>query len=98
MVVLIIIEEIMSKTEDEFLDHFARLGVFSKVQFLMGSESEPILSTVPVESTVQEVVDAPAPILQQAAAVAVSVPVANVAKGEFILIVFDFRFKKIVYR
>lgn len=26
----------MSKTQDVFLDHFARLGVFSKVQTLMG--------------------------------------------------------------
>lgn len=34
--VLTIIEELMSKTHDEFLDHFARLGVFSKVQALMG--------------------------------------------------------------
>lgn len=30
----------MSKTQDEFLDHFARLGVFSKVQALMGSTNE----------------------------------------------------------
>lgn len=32
----------MLKTKNEFLDHFARLGVFSKVQALMddGSESE----------------------------------------------------------
>ncbi|XP_055683179.1 E3 ubiquitin-protein ligase Ufd4 isoform X4 [Lutzomyia longipalpis] len=36
LVVLTIIEELMSKTHDEFLDHFARLGVFSKVQALMG--------------------------------------------------------------
>lgn len=27
----------MSKTQDVFLDHFARLGVFSKVQTLMGN-------------------------------------------------------------
>ncbi|KAJ6649764.1 E3 ubiquitin-protein ligase Ufd4 [Pseudolycoriella hygida] len=40
LVVLIIIEELMSKTQDEFLDHFARLGVFSKVQALMGSNNE----------------------------------------------------------
>ena len=32
---LTIIEELMSKRQDEFLDHFARLGVFSKVQTLM---------------------------------------------------------------
>lgn len=30
----------MSKTQDEFLDHFARLGVFSKVQALMDPENE----------------------------------------------------------
>ncbi|XP_062549272.1 E3 ubiquitin-protein ligase Ufd4 isoform X4 [Armigeres subalbatus] len=36
LVVLTIIEELMSKTQNDFLDHFARLGVFSKVQSLMG--------------------------------------------------------------
>ncbi|XP_011189868.2 E3 ubiquitin-protein ligase Ufd4 isoform X2 [Zeugodacus cucurbitae] len=40
LVVLNIIEELMSKTQDEFLDHFARLGVFSKVQALMEPENE----------------------------------------------------------
>lgn len=37
-----IIEELMNKSQDEFLDHFARLGVFSKVQSLMetGGETE----------------------------------------------------------
>ncbi|XP_050321307.1 E3 ubiquitin-protein ligase Ufd4 isoform X1 [Bactrocera neohumeralis] len=40
LVVLTIIEELMSKTQDEFLDHFARLGVFSKVQALMEPENE----------------------------------------------------------
>lgn len=30
----------MSKKQEEFLDHFARLGVFSKVQALMGSGSD----------------------------------------------------------
>lgn len=40
MVVLIIIEELMSKTQDEFLDNFARLGVFSKVQALIGGSSD----------------------------------------------------------
>lgn len=49
MVVLIIIEELMSKTQDEFLDNFARLGVFSKVQALIGSppdaETDVIRST-----------------------------------------------------
>lgn len=89
LVVLIIIEEIMSKTEDEFLDHFARLGVFSKVQFLMGSETEPTVNTAAVvETNVQEVVDAPAaPILQSAAAVAVTVavPSTTVSKGNQII-------------
>lgn len=37
LVVLTIIEELMNKRQEEFLDHFARLGVFSKVQMLMGS-------------------------------------------------------------
>lgn len=36
VVVLAIIEDLMTKTQDAFLDHFARLGVFSKVQALMG--------------------------------------------------------------
>lgn len=42
VVVLMIIEELMNKSQDEFLDHFARLGVFSKVQSLMetGGETE----------------------------------------------------------
>jgi E3 ubiquitin-protein ligase HECTD1 len=35
--VLTIIEELMNKKQEEFLDHFARLGVFSKVQALMGT-------------------------------------------------------------
>lgn len=30
----------MNKRQEEFLDHFARLGVFSKVQSLMGSGGE----------------------------------------------------------
>ena len=30
----------MNKRQEEFLDHFARLGVFSKVQALMGSTGE----------------------------------------------------------
>lgn len=37
---MIVIEELMSKTNDLFLDHFARLGVFSKVQALMGPSSD----------------------------------------------------------
>lgn len=78
----------MSKTEDEFLDHFARLGVFSKVQFLMGSEAEQTINTVAVvETTVQELVDAPAPpILQVAAAVAVPIPSTTVSKGRLLFL------------
>lgn len=30
----------MTKRQEEFLDHFARLGVFSKVQALMGASIE----------------------------------------------------------
>lgn len=30
----------MNKRQEEFLDHFARLGVFSKVQSLMGSNGD----------------------------------------------------------
>lgn len=46
LVVLIIIEELMSKTKDEFLDHFARLGIFSKVQGLMGNADNESTSDV----------------------------------------------------
>ncbi|XP_055588609.1 E3 ubiquitin-protein ligase Ufd4 isoform X2 [Uranotaenia lowii] len=42
LVVLTIIEELMSKTQNDFLDHFARLGVFSKVQALMGDQNSPV--------------------------------------------------------
>lgn len=41
-----IIEELMTKQQDEFLDHFARLGVFSKVQTLMGSGMEPEVDVI----------------------------------------------------
>ncbi|KAG5675368.1 hypothetical protein PVAND_005277 [Polypedilum vanderplanki] len=46
LVVLTIIEELMNKRQEEFLDHFARLGVFSKVQSLMGSNGESDSSDV----------------------------------------------------
>lgn len=36
MVVLAIIQDLMIKAQDLFLDHFARLGIFSKVQALTG--------------------------------------------------------------
>lgn len=46
LVVLTIIEELMSKRQEEFLDHFARLGVFSKVQLLMGTGGEPEIDVI----------------------------------------------------
>ncbi|KAH8244435.1 hypothetical protein KR026_009855 [Drosophila bipectinata] len=42
LIVLNIIEEIMCKTQEEFLDHFARLGVFAKVQALMDTDAEEV--------------------------------------------------------
>lgn len=42
LIVLNIIEEIMCKTQEEFLDHFARLGVFAKVQALMDTDTEDV--------------------------------------------------------
>lgn len=41
-----ILEEIMLKTGNEFLDNFARLGVFSKVQALMDDDSESESSVI----------------------------------------------------
>lgn len=60
-VVLNILEEIMLKTGNEFLDNFARLGVFSKVQALMDEDSEnessviksPTDSDLPAQSASQ---------------------------------------------
>lgn len=45
----------MLKTGNEFLDNFARLGVFSKVQALMddGSESEGSIIKSPTDSDFQ---------------------------------------------
>uniref|UniRef100_A0A1B6DIC7 E3 ubiquitin-protein ligase n=1 Tax=Clastoptera arizonana TaxID=38151 RepID=A0A1B6DIC7_9HEMI len=46
LVVLQIIEDLMTKAQDIFLDHFARLGVFCKVLQLVGShETTPQLET-----------------------------------------------------
>lgn len=50
LVVLTIIEELMNKRQEEFLDHFARLGVFSKVQSLMGGSSGDSDSDVVIRS------------------------------------------------
>lgn len=47
--VLQIIEDLMNKAQDIFLDHFARLGVFSKVLQLAGpQDSSPILDTLTI--------------------------------------------------
>nr|CAD7398859.1 unnamed protein product [Timema cristinae] len=45
LVVLQIIQDLMTKAQDIFLDHFARLGVFSKVQQLAGPLQEIPVST-----------------------------------------------------
>lgn len=50
LVVLIIIEELMSKTKDEFLDHFARLGIFSKVYSLIGNKSDNEIASDVIKS------------------------------------------------
>lgn len=47
----------MSKTSDEFLDHFARLGVFSKVQALVLADQSneiqpPILNSPTINATI----------------------------------------------
>nr|CAD7200637.1 unnamed protein product [Timema douglasi] len=45
LVVLQIIQDLMTKAQDIFLDHFARLGVFSKVQQLAGPLQEIPVAT-----------------------------------------------------
>ena len=40
LIVLQIIQDLMQKSPDLFLDHFARLGVFNKVLQLAGPEEE----------------------------------------------------------
>lgn len=48
LVVLQIIQDLMEKAQDAFLDHFARLGVFSKVLALVGprESQDPIVTAV----------------------------------------------------
>uniref|UniRef100_A0A6M2E2R0 E3 ubiquitin-protein ligase n=1 Tax=Xenopsylla cheopis TaxID=163159 RepID=A0A6M2E2R0_XENCH len=46
LVVLGIIEELMCKVPEVFLDHFARLGVFAKVQLLAGPQDQSIESEI----------------------------------------------------
>lgn len=60
MVVLIIIEELMSKTKDLFLDHFARLGVFTKVQVLMGSYTDNDTDVISSKSQEEGAIGKPA--------------------------------------
>jgi hypothetical protein len=45
LVVLQIIEDLMTKAKDIFLDHFARLGVFSKVLQLAGPQDSSMNET-----------------------------------------------------
>ncbi|XP_052130677.1 E3 ubiquitin-protein ligase HECTD1 isoform X3 [Frankliniella occidentalis] len=51
LVVLQIIQDLMEKAQDAFLDHFARLGVFSKVLALVGPRDgqDPIVTAVKEE-------------------------------------------------
>ena len=36
-----VIQDLMNKAPDTFLDHFARLGIFSKVQQLAAEDEQP---------------------------------------------------------
>ncbi|XP_017857411.1 PREDICTED: E3 ubiquitin-protein ligase HECTD1 [Drosophila arizonae] len=57
VIILNIIEELMCKTQEEFIEHFARLGVFSKVQALMdqsGDNSSQFASGSPEFSSTQK--------------------------------------------
>ncbi|XP_052898367.1 E3 ubiquitin-protein ligase Ufd4 [Anopheles moucheti] len=69
LVVLTIVQELMSKTQNDFLDHFARLGVYTKVQALMacgsgtvtvtpGGSSGPVVVTASATGTTVSVEDA----------------------------------------
>ncbi|XP_044733919.1 E3 ubiquitin-protein ligase HECTD1 isoform X2 [Chrysoperla carnea] len=53
LVVLSIISDLMAKAQDIFLDHFARLGVFSKVQALAGPLDSPEIKDSP-EITIED--------------------------------------------
>lgn len=56
LVVLQIIEDLMTKAQDIFLDHFARLGVFSKVLQLAGpQETSTPLSEAAAQSKKDDV-------------------------------------------
>lgn len=46
----------MAKAQDIFLDHFARLGVFSKVQALAGPLDSPEIKDSP-EITIEGMID-----------------------------------------
>lgn len=46
LLVLTIIQSLMTKAQSIFLDHFARLGIFSKVAQLAGGNEAPTAPTV----------------------------------------------------
>lgn len=75
----------MLKTGNEFLDNFARLGVFSKVQALMDDESEHESSVIksPTDS------DLPAPSSSQPSSSAAD-DTCTKSKLSRILLRFDF--------
>lgn len=60
LVVLQIIEDLMNKAQDIFLDHFARLGVFSKVAQLAGPQDPAPLqisdNTIKKEENVSQLI------------------------------------------
>ncbi|XP_063927928.1 E3 ubiquitin-protein ligase HECTD1 isoform X6 [Zophobas morio] len=61
LIVLAVIQDLMAKSQDIFLDHFARLGIFSKVQALSGppevqenEENEQTTEEVTEQSQVED--------------------------------------------
>lgn len=54
--VLQIIQDLMTKAQDIFLDHFARLGVFSKVLQLAGPQDTQELQRSKNENVSQHIV------------------------------------------
>ncbi|XP_018579699.1 E3 ubiquitin-protein ligase Ufd4 isoform X5 [Anoplophora glabripennis] len=60
-IVLSIIQDLMTKSQDIFLDHFARLGIFTKVQGLAGppeaqdnDENEPVVEETSETSQIED--------------------------------------------
>lgn len=56
LMVLQIIQDLMTKAQDIFLDHFARLGVFSKVLQLAGPQDTQELQRSKNENVSQHIV------------------------------------------